>query len=749
MVLSCSVQKTARAQVLWIARSDLQVSHLSRQMARRITAGCIVATNVWRFCDSSDDNDWVKRTYGRSLRSALVQGTVIKSTGRSKWEVEWDWEHPNELKRRGESPSSHLKIIRTELEQRRNEVRAGMAGADATADGEESAGDDGDGDATDSDRASHDGHNGTYYNDADDNANEDEDEEFDDDAHTINYQEWTAVPLGFELESEAVRKPGSFNVRLLTRADSRTHLDYFMYMFPPMMAQIVECTNKYGKAKYTRWRDTNKGELIRFFGLWLTMTTFETDSKRDSFEKSVIGVIPGPQLRRFMPYNRFSQLSNVIAFADMTVEIPTSDPWYPIRAFVNSLNAHRKNHIVIGWLLCIDETMWKWIGLGLPHQSYIPRKPEPLGVELKTVCDVESGIMVFIELQEGKRRMEVMDFTDEWQHTTACTLRCLRNWKDSQAAVIGDSWFASVTTAVALRTMGLHFIGNVKTATKRFPKKWLSARLKDTTRGTSVFATTTVEAETYPHQDNDVQLYAEGWNDNHRKTYVATFGKAEKHTEQAGVRRQDVHGNTYIRHHDRTIMTKVYHSGSHSVDDHNKTTQFSIGLEHVWHTDSCWVRCIAKLIEQCAADAFYLAKKVNPSHAGVSVKSFIRELGRQMIHNPWLDETNASEDQVGNALEECVSSEECKLVRIPVPANSSAKNKKRRQMKCQYCDNHTQWMCRKCEVYCCRDTVGHLAPRYCFKAHCDGQEQARKQRRRVQAAADGRTGATPARLSLA
>ena len=53
--------------------------------------------------------------------------------------------------------------------------------------------------------------------------------------------------------------------------------------------------------------------------------------------------------------------------------------------------------------------------MGLPHQSFVPRKPEPLGVESKTVTDVDTGIPLYIELQEGKYRMEAMEYTEDWQ----------------------------------------------------------------------------------------------------------------------------------------------------------------------------------------------------------------------------------------------------------------------------------------------------------------------------------------------
>ena len=74
---------------------------------------------------------------------------------------------------------------------------------------------------------------------------------------------------------------------------------------------------------------------------------------------------------------------------------------------------------------------WKWAGRGLPHQSYVPRKPEPLGVESKTLSCVLSGILLFIELCEGKEAMHKKEFFRKHGATTACTLRCTENYWNS------------------------------------------------------------------------------------------------------------------------------------------------------------------------------------------------------------------------------------------------------------------------------------------------------------------------------
>ena len=47
----------------------------------------------------------------------------------------------------------------------------------------------------------------------------------------------------------------------------------------------------------------------------------------------------------------------------------------------------------------------------LPNISYILRKPEPLGTELKTVASTGSnGPIIYAEIQEGKEAMKTKSF---------------------------------------------------------------------------------------------------------------------------------------------------------------------------------------------------------------------------------------------------------------------------------------------------------------------------------------------------
>ncbi len=69
--------------------------------------------------------------------------------------------------------------------------------------------------------------------------------------------------------------------------------------------------------------------------------------------------------------------------------------------WVQGFNGARLREIIPGSSLTPDEMMLEWKGKsghgGLHHLSFIKRKPQPLGTELKSVT---FGMCVFIEIQK-------------------------------------------------------------------------------------------------------------------------------------------------------------------------------------------------------------------------------------------------------------------------------------------------------------------------------------------------------------
>ena len=80
--------------------------------------------------------------------------------------------------------------------------------------------------------------------------------------------------------------------------------------------------------------------------------------------------------------------------------------------------------------MVIDECMSAWRGYDsfecifvLPHKTKIVRKPEGVGAELKSLCDGESGILLHLEIMEGKDAQGVKEFSDRYPSSIALTLR--------------------------------------------------------------------------------------------------------------------------------------------------------------------------------------------------------------------------------------------------------------------------------------------------------------------------------------
>eukprot|EP00965_Chrysotila_dentata_P079503 2622036-Pleurochrysis_carterae.AAC.1 len=80
----------------------------------------------------------------------------------------------------------------------------------------------------------------------------------------------------------------------------------------------------------------------------------------------------------------------------------------------------------------------------LPFQSYVERKPEPLGAEIKDSACGESGVIFFLEVMEGAAAHAGQKWADEWGYTQALNLRLSENLHGSWRVWGADAHFTSV-----------------------------------------------------------------------------------------------------------------------------------------------------------------------------------------------------------------------------------------------------------------------------------------------------------------
>ena len=114
-----------------------------------------------------------------------------------------------------------------------------------------------------------------------------------------------------------------------------------------------------------------------------------------------------------MGYHRFEDILRALVFSDSDGDDDQeqgreeADKWSLVRQFVDSCNTTWQEALRPGYKITVDESMFAWYGKGdrpggLPRVIKIKRKPKGVGCEAKTIADALSGIMIGIELNEGK-----------------------------------------------------------------------------------------------------------------------------------------------------------------------------------------------------------------------------------------------------------------------------------------------------------------------------------------------------------
>ena len=270
--------------------------------------------------------------------------------------------------------------------------------------------------------------------------------------------------------------------------NSYSRIEYFLMLFPPEQLQLIlQLTNhKLGMARKTY---TSAGEIVKFFGVMLLATRFEFGSRASLWSNVTTNkYIPAPSFGQTgMPWKRFDDLWMCIRFSEQPPNRPsemTSEQyrWRLVDDFVKNFNKHRAQNFFPSDEICVDESMSRWYGQGghwinhgLPMYVAIDRKPEN-GCEIQNAACGRSGVMLRLKIvktaEEENASAEADD--DGNNHGTNVLKFLVEPWVRTDRCICADSYFALVNAVTVMRTMGLRFIGVVKTATKKFPMSYLS-----------------------------------------------------------------------------------------------------------------------------------------------------------------------------------------------------------------------------------------------------------------------------------
>lgn len=343
-----------------------------------------------------------------------------------------------------------------------------------------------------------------------------------------------------------------------------------------------------------------------------------------------------------------------------------------------------------GEYLTPDECMSSWLGSealfdvnGMPHLSKIIRKPKGVGCEIKSLADGLAKIMLRLEIQEGKERMATKRFVvrtaanctptspnigqytadlaagNVYKATTAQTMRLLEPWFGTGRTAVGDSYFASVETLLALAKHGVFFMGIVKTAHKEYPMKHLKQWYNDGMAATPPLSRGShkVLRSSYLGADGtNHYMMACGWAERKTiKTIISNRGTTLEGSKSKRIRHRVIADENnvltterYILEVKRPMVVEQLFSVFSAVDIADHYRQGSLSLETSWKTKCWYIRVFATVLGIIFTDC-YLAYvlEYKEHHFGLTTEckdfhTFLDELAYQLIHNVLLADTVAT-----------------------------------------------------------------------------------------------------------
>ena len=482
--------------------------------------------------------------------------------------------------------------------------------------------------------------------------------------------------------------------------------------------------------------ELSKGELFKWIGIRLAMTLTPLRGGVDSYFEvgSEEGTVyqGGNYGARFgMSKARFKCIMAALSFGP-SEPTPDGDPWFPIRPLINGFNDRMKSVLIPGTFFCIDECMSMWKGRchliagdeGLPHKTKIARKPEGVGAEFKSLADAETSCILVLDPMEGADRNALKEYNNLGAGIGTC-LRLTKPWHGTNRVLTGDSWFACFMAAFHLWNHGLFFIGIVKTASKYFPKtfltRWCAENNARANRGRYKLLETKKEG---------VDIYALGWSDKKDKQIVFTTGTtlpAEPSVRKRH-KRVEVNGRfvsePYYKIIPRPMVVKELFDAFSVIDVDDHYRQGSLELERTWIVRDWVLRIFMTILGIIIVNAFYAFLYISGKEP--TFNEFLGRLSYQLIHNKFLTqelrELRPRAPGVGidqDRDEGLGEPHRAALLSTLEMYSHVLGTNKRAARKCKTCKARTAWYCVQCSqppdyliCYCNGNT-----DRNCFHIH--------------------------------
>lgn len=426
-------------------------------------------------------------------------------------------------------------------------------------------------------------------------------------------------------------------------------MDYLTEMARQMEAKGVEKFEG-GDRTYKNWA-VNRDDVIQWIGVWLYMLAYpQSGDRRAYFTEPSRGFGPRHRLAEYLKLGANGEREKGLRWFEMMhacfamPEYPNTahDPFHRTRRFWDALRDAFSKAVTASWLIVMDESMVQWQGRGMPGLMVILRKPTPIGLELHTLCDAMSGILLWFEVYEGKEAMSKKEFNDQYPKSVALTLRMVKPFFGTGRVLIADSWFGSVACAIALFAHGIFAVMNVKTATKGYPKEQLMA-VVDEIKGKSEEARAARRARrgkqiafirSFKVGSRNLTLIAGGHNKKVPLLLIASYGSmlpGDEHVKTWQVNKSDGTVEYVKLTTAQPQIHALYRRWMNIIDVHNKLRQGVVSMADVWHTRSWAERHFAEGIGFWEVNVFKALTYFYPCWKNIAHGEFRSRLAWEMM----------------------------------------------------------------------------------------------------------------------
>ena len=469
-----------------------------------------------------------------------------------------------------------------------------------------------------------------------------------------------------------------------------------------------------------------EGEFLRYLGLWLLISTCSGFAHKDFWDIHPHDEKTNPcpyRLGSLMSKKRFDAITRELRFTDCNK--PTFlDRIWEVRQMIDEWNDNMKKIFVPSWIMCLDESLLIWFSMfTCPGWVFCPRKLHPVGNEYHSMCCGLSGVMVAIELVEGKDRPRELgqpEYKNLGGKTIGLLLRLLKNYFGSARYVVLDSGFCVLKALVELKRRGVFACALIKK--RRFWPAGVPGDVFD-----RHFSKRDVgETDAILGVLDGVKYFlCEMKEPDYIMKMMATGGALFTDGCREVVRHWTVRGNAMRRVFTYTKPFHLHFKFRHVVDDHNKLRHALPSIEDSWRTNRWPVRVFLFILAITEVNTFLVMCWFNWEKEDVpTYLSFRRKLAWELIENKFLlgeKETTAynlrrrqSEHKLETAPRHASifngrrwkCSANLPYQQYKCKGTSGKKCKKRIRTYCS-CDIGA-WMCRDCHVLHfagCRDIM--------------------------------------------